>query len=231
MIPKECKRLAEVDFPIAEVSRHSAREKSIRHGHPSTLHLWWARRPLASLRQSFLNGSLTRLLDPDTILRGKIVEFVSRGDFGLASGQKPEGGYERVLFTEFTDPADVTFESGVFLLLKAKAMGFKAAQELTPGGGAEAVPTPEIVPTPGLGPEPEPAPSATTKTFRICGDVPPEIWNRLGTKILPKLRSGSDLKIGIEFSVTIDGQLERTFEADLKQILEDLGLTGRVQIE
>jgi hypothetical protein len=38
MIPKECKRLAEVDFPIAVVSKHSAREKSIRHGHPSTLH-------------------------------------------------------------------------------------------------------------------------------------------------------------------------------------------------
>jgi len=38
MIPKGCKRLAEVDFPIAEVSRHAAREKSIRHGHPSTLH-------------------------------------------------------------------------------------------------------------------------------------------------------------------------------------------------
>ncbi len=37
MIPKDCKRLAEVDFPIAEVSRHAAaREKSIRHGHPST---------------------------------------------------------------------------------------------------------------------------------------------------------------------------------------------------
>ena len=50
MIPKECKRLAEVDFPVAEVSRHSTREKSIRHGHPSTLHLWWARRPLAACR-------------------------------------------------------------------------------------------------------------------------------------------------------------------------------------
>src|ERR1700731_3284700 len=50
MIPKECKRLAEVDFPIAVVSRHSAREKSIRFGHPSTLHLWWARRPLAAAR-------------------------------------------------------------------------------------------------------------------------------------------------------------------------------------
>ena len=89
--------------------------------------------PLASLRQSFLNGSLTRLLDPDTILRGKIVEFVSRGDFGLASGQKPDGGYERVLFNEFIDPAEVTFESGVFLLLKAKAKAVKATPEPVPG--------------------------------------------------------------------------------------------------
>jgi adenine-specific DNA methylase len=60
MIPKDCKRLAEVDFPIAEVSRHAAREKSIRHGHPSTLHLWWARRPLASSRAILLG-----LLWPD----------------------------------------------------------------------------------------------------------------------------------------------------------------------
>src|SRR3989338_9948197 len=50
MIPKECKRLAEVDFPIAVVSKHSAREKSIRHGHPSTLHLWWSRKPLSACR-------------------------------------------------------------------------------------------------------------------------------------------------------------------------------------
>lgn len=35
MIPKECKRLAEVDFPIAEAPRHAAWEKSIRQGHPS----------------------------------------------------------------------------------------------------------------------------------------------------------------------------------------------------
>ena len=50
MIPAACKRLAEVDFPIAEVSRHAAREKSIRHCHPSTLHLWWARRPFGIRR-------------------------------------------------------------------------------------------------------------------------------------------------------------------------------------
>ena len=62
MIPAACKRLAEVDFPIAEVSRHAAREKSIRHGHPSTLHLWWARRPLASSRAVLL---ALLLPDPD----------------------------------------------------------------------------------------------------------------------------------------------------------------------
>ena len=60
MIPRDCKRLAEVDFPISSVSKHAAREKSIRHGHPSTLHLWWARRPLASSR-----AVLLALLLPD----------------------------------------------------------------------------------------------------------------------------------------------------------------------
>ena len=64
MIPPTCKRLAEVDFPIAEVSRHAAREKSIRHGHPSTLHLWWARRPLASSRAVLLALLLPDPCDP-----------------------------------------------------------------------------------------------------------------------------------------------------------------------
>ena len=65
MIPASCKRLAEVDFPIAEVSRHAAREKSIRHGHPSTLHLWWARRPLASSRAMLMALLLPDPCDPD----------------------------------------------------------------------------------------------------------------------------------------------------------------------
>jgi putative DNA methylase len=60
MIPRACLRLAEVDFPLALVSRHAAREKSARHRHPSTLHLWWARRPLASSR-----AMLLALLLPD----------------------------------------------------------------------------------------------------------------------------------------------------------------------
>jgi len=44
------KKLIEVALPLQAINRESAREKSIRHGHPSTLHLWWARRPLAACR-------------------------------------------------------------------------------------------------------------------------------------------------------------------------------------
>jgi len=62
MIPRDCRRLAEVDFPIAEVSRHAVREKKfpVPRGLPSTMHHWWARRPLASSRALLLG-----LLLPD----------------------------------------------------------------------------------------------------------------------------------------------------------------------
>src|SRR5208337_1964814 len=50
MISALPKRLIEVDLPIKRISAHARREKSIRHGHISTLHIWWARRPLAACR-------------------------------------------------------------------------------------------------------------------------------------------------------------------------------------
>ena len=48
--PAPHRKLIEVSLPLEEINAESAREKSIRHGHPSTLHLWWARRPLAAAR-------------------------------------------------------------------------------------------------------------------------------------------------------------------------------------
>src|SRR6266446_5610041 len=44
------KKLIEVALPLESINKESAREKSIRHGHPSTLHLWWSRKPLAAAR-------------------------------------------------------------------------------------------------------------------------------------------------------------------------------------
>jgi adenine-specific DNA methylase len=65
MIPKECKRLAEVDFPIAVVSRHSVDEKAVHRGHPNSLHLWWARKPLAACRAILLALLLPDPCDPN----------------------------------------------------------------------------------------------------------------------------------------------------------------------
>lgn len=58
-----------------------------------------------------------------------------------------------------------------------------------------------------------------------------EVWNRLGTRVLPKLRSGSELKIGIEFSVTLETSVAQSFQEEIKQVLNDLGLADRVRVE
>jgi putative DNA methylase len=56
------KKLIEVALPLEAINAESAREKSIRHGHPSTLHLWWARRPLAAARAVIFTSLID---DPD----------------------------------------------------------------------------------------------------------------------------------------------------------------------
>ena len=131
--------------------------------------------PLASLRQSFLNGSLTRLVDPDAVLKTKIVEFVGRGDFGLASGRKADGTFERSWFQEPVAGDEVAFESGVFLLRNATAEALKARAPAGSTAALEPPPGPMVpsAPEPGPPPGPEPAPPAGTRTLRLSGSVPP----------------------------------------------------------
>jgi hypothetical protein len=121
----------------------------------------------------------------------------------------------------------------VFLLQKDLAKALKSGASPEPGPG----PSPQLGPKPTTAPEPnleqglEPAPDAPTKTLRLVGTVPPEVWNRLGTKILPKLRSGSDLRIGLEFTVTVKADTAVSLAAELRQILQELGLGEAVRVE
>ncbi len=187
--------------------------------------------PLASLRQSFLNGSLTRLVDPDGILKSKIAEFVGGGDFGLASGRKPDGSYERVWFQELVAPDEVAFEAGVFLVKKDRARALKSGAVPAPAPEpSPPVPVPAPVVQPGVTPLPAPTPAAETKTLRLVGAIPREVWNRLGTRLLPKLQAGSNLQIGVDLSVSVKADLAGSMEAELRQILDDLGLRDKVQI-
>ncbi len=132
--------------------------------------------PLTSLRQSFLNGSLARLVDPDTTLRSKIVEFVARGEFGLASGHNPDGGYVRTFFTEAIDQAEVAFHADVYLLMADRVATSQ------PYGGASPLPAalPEqSKPEGGVAPPPPTptAPKAGRRALRLRGNVPPKVWN------------------------------------------------------
>ena len=83
--------------------------------------------PLTSLRQSFLNGALTRLIEPDAVLRRQIVSFVSNGDFGFASGRREDGSFDRLWYAEPLRPEEVAFEANVFLLTKARAEELQAS--------------------------------------------------------------------------------------------------------
>lgn len=190
--------------------------------------------PLGSLRQSFLDGSLTRLVDPDKTLGSKIVEFVGGGDFGLASKRLPDGSYERVWFGEHVDPDDVSFDSDVFLLQRQFAEKLKAGESTEPEQPEEEMET-ETGGGTGSMSETDGGTTTTavtkTRTLRLTGSVPPETWNRLGTRIIPKLRSGENLKVGVEFLVTVNEPAADALATELQEILQDLGLADTVTVE
>ncbi len=203
--------------------------------------------PLTSLRQSFLNGSLTRLADPDAVLRAKIVDFVANGDFGLASGDPAPGAqggeYERLWFRQAVRPDEVVFEASVYLLKRAKAEQLRRSLS-SPAEPEAAEAELELTPQPDSAGETnartvrEPAPTgeasmsdASPVTLHVSGTVPSESWNRVGMKLVPKLRAAhSSPKVSVEFSVRVSASAAGPLEADLQQVLDDLDLGASMTV-
>lgn len=137
-------------------------------------------------------------------------------------------------FRELVAPDEIAFEAGVFLLRKTAAEAIKsglpaqASPVAQPGSRPEQVATPE----PGSTSAATPTPSGVaTRTLHLAGTVPPEVWNRLGTKIIPKLRVGTDLKVVVEFLVTVKAESAAGLVSELRHVLQELGLAETVQIE
>jgi len=194
--------------------------------------------PLAGLRKCLVDGTLTRLLEPDTVLKRKIPEFVLKGDFGLAAGDEGDGKYQRFWYKEEVSPDEVMFDYGVFLLRKDTATEY-AEQTSGKQGTSVVVPgTPPAKPTPLEG---QPAPSYPTTTqpsataaksiVTLSGPIPPELWNRLGTSLITKLRGAGDLKAEVSFTVEVDTQRVKQLEEDIRRVLGELGIPDRIHIE
>jgi uncharacterized protein DUF499 len=191
--------------------------------------------PLKSLRQAFLDGALDRLLNPDEYLRRRIPEFVTRGEFGLASGGDPATGFTRVWFSEPLSADEIAFDSNVYLLTKSRAQALKASSEPTDTSTTTGVPTHSTGdPIEAVPPDSEPTEDTgqgeQKRTVQITGSIPPEVWNRIGTKLIPKLRSGANLRVGVEFAVELGSKDAAHFLQELKQALADLNLTDALPI-
>jgi hypothetical protein len=186
--------------------------------------------PIKSLRQAFLDGSLERLINPDEYLKRKIPEFVARGDFGLASGEQIGGAYQRVWFDEAISSDEVSFDPDVYLLKKEKAKALRTGASVQNIGEPT---TPSAKPEEATGPvgeEPVAAPHGF-KTIVLTGAVPPELWNKVGIRLIPKLRSNAQPILGVNFSLEVDAGQSANALREIRQALVDLELTGKISIE
>lgn len=198
--------------------------------------------PLSALRQAFLSGAMGRLLDADSYLKARVPQFVMSGDFGYASGNQGSG-YSRVWFGEMLPAEEVSFDPDVYLLLPATARSLKSGATAAPaaaqtapaepiGAAASAASAaPLFAPTASQAASAKPAVAPSRKTLVLRGDVPTEVWNRLGRTLIPKLKSAGDLAVGLTFTVEIDANAASALTQEIDQILRDLALDGLVRVD
>ena len=71
---------------------------------------------------------------------------------------------------------------------------------------------------------------AKNRTLRIYGEIPTEVWQRLGRTLIPKLKSGTDLHVGLDVSLSLDADGAQ-LRHEIQQILQDLKLETKVKVE
>lgn len=177
--------------------------------------------PLAGLRKAFVDGSLVRLPDPEKVLVEKVAEFVQTGAFGLGSGQRADGTFERVWFKQPIGPEEVTFDSGTFLLFPTIAESLlhplpEIQKEQPPASaGAESKET-TMVGTPSLAQE-----------LVLKGQVPSEQWNVVGRKLITTLRDptlSDSLSLTLEVKVSPSPEGREQLKQEVRKVLKDLDL-------
>ena len=202
---------------------------------------------LAGLRKSFLDGSLTRLPDPEEALKAAIPRLVERGEFGLASDPKPDSTFGRVWFRQSVPSEELTFDAETFLLMKMRA------EALTGAGSASLAPLSESAsgdasvarvggPIGGVSSGASASgtrplsdvkigstgdDSTTIAVFTLQGTLPSEAWNKMGIGLVPTLKQGKGLSISLTIRVGAMLAERENFERDIRKRLADLGVGGQ----
>ncbi|MGO3034755.1 MAG: DUF1156 domain-containing protein, partial [Corynebacterium variabile] len=146
--PEQRRKLIEVSIPLEKINEQSAREKSIRHGHPSTLHLWWSRKPTSTARAVLFaqivddpasRPDLFPTVEEQDAEREelfRIIEHISNWDTVKSD---PEGWFDKarariMLYTDGNPPAVADpFAGGGSIPLEAQRLGLEAhASDVNP---------------------------------------------------------------------------------------------------
>ncbi|MGH7466993.1 MAG: DUF499 domain-containing protein [Longimicrobiales bacterium] len=185
--------------------------------------------PLLGLRQSLVNGSLIRLVDPEATLLEKIPEFVFRGEFGYATGLRPDGSFDRVWYQELIPADELSIDAATFLVTRERAVTLRipVAPELTVAVKQTAAPT-ASQPAELIAPASQ---TAKLMRLRIHGRIPPELWNRVGAKLLTKLKQHEALQVAIDLQATLDEARAEQLVRELRESVADLALEQTIRVE
>lgn len=201
--------------------------------------------PLKSLRQCFLDGSLTRLADPDAVLKSKIHDFVYKGDAGLISSSSAVGSGYHLWFKEDIDPSEIMFVSEVSLVMAKKVDLYKPKDEPGPQPDPDDGVTPPEPEGDGQGtgtnsgtgstsgqgqndPQPE---LPRIETIKLSGELPYELWNKFSRSVLTKINASSNgLIIKIDIKAEVESNRSENIKKELLSGIQEVNLDEKIKI-
>lgn len=195
--------------------------------------------PLKSLRQSFLDGSLTRLADPDAVLKSKIHDFVYKGDAGLMSASNADGSSYHLWFKEELDPSEIMFVSEMSLVMAKKVDLYKPKDDSEPDpcsreGDSDLTPDEPGTDTgyykDPVQTDPQPKPPRF-ETIEISGELPYELWNKFSRSVLTKLNASSiSLVIKIDIKAQAESNRCENIKKELLSGIQEVNLDDKIKI-